>query len=87
MWTVYLPLSLDVLQKRPSTPTLKHFTINYLESHTKSFDYCLQVLTTLEKQIREEIRKLGGNAMLEKIIDALSVERLKEAKPRTADLK
>ncbi|KAH8110470.1 terpenoid synthase [Phellopilus nigrolimitatus] len=67
---------LNVLQKRPSTPTLKHFAINYLTHHTKSFEYTLGVLETLERQIRDEILRLGSNSGLERIIDALSVNSL-----------
>ena len=77
-----LTLPLDVLQKRPTTPTLKNFAINYLETHTKSFDYTLSVLENLEGQIREEIARLGSNDKLEKIIDGLSV-RKRAAKVQT----
>ncbi|KAH6910214.1 farnesyltranstransferase [Coprinopsis sp. MPI-PUGE-AT-0042] len=65
---------LNVLQKRPSTPTLKRHTINYLKTQTKSFDYTLGVLRTLEKQLRAEIAKLGGNEKFEKIVDLLHVD-------------
>ncbi|KAH7929566.1 terpenoid synthase [Leucogyrophana mollusca] len=65
---------LNVLQKRPSTPTLKHHTIAYLRTHTRSFDYTLRVLRTLEAQVRGEIERLGGNQGLEQILDALRVE-------------
>jgi len=64
----------DVLQKRPSSPTLKTHTISYLKNHTKSFDYTLSVLKTLEKQTRDEIRKLGGNIKLEGIVDTLHID-------------
>ncbi|KAL5504497.1 hypothetical protein ACEPAH_7158 [Sanghuangporus vaninii] len=64
---------LNVLQKRPTTPTLKRYTIDYLKNQTKSFDYTLSVLESLESQIRDEIKRLGGNKGLEKIIDTLSV--------------
>jgi geranylgeranyl diphosphate synthase, type III len=64
----------DVLQKRPSTPTLKTHTISYLKDHTKSFDYTLSVLRTLEKQTRDEIQRLGGNSKLEGIVDTLHVD-------------
>ncbi|KLO15127.1 terpenoid synthase [Schizopora paradoxa] len=64
---------LNILQKRPSTPTLKHHTIDYLKSQTKSFDYTLKVLEVLELQVREEVARLGGNKPLEDIIDAMSV--------------
>jgi hypothetical protein len=32
-------------------------------------------LETLEKEIRAEISRLGGNSLLEKIIDRLSVKK------------
>jgi len=64
---------LNVLQKRPSSPTLKTHTISYLKNHTKSFDYTLSVLRTLEKQTRDEIQRLGGNLKLEGIVDTLHV--------------
>jgi len=65
---------LNVLQKRPSSPTLKTYTISYLKDHTKSFDYTLGVLHKLEKQTRDEIRKLGGNIKLEAIVDTLHID-------------
>ncbi|KAH9928051.1 isoprenoid synthase domain-containing protein [Amylocystis lapponica] len=65
---------LNVLQKRPSTPTLKRHTIAYLEDHTKSFEYTKRVLRSLEQQTRDEIARLGGNAGLERIMDALHVD-------------
>ncbi|KAI0045522.1 terpenoid synthase [Auriscalpium vulgare] len=64
---------LNVLQKRPATPTLKHHAITYLRDHTKSFEYTLQVLYKLEKQTNDEIQRLGGNPKLQAIMDALHV--------------
>jgi len=63
----------DVLQKRPTTPTLKHHAIAYLKTQTQSFDYTLQVLAKLEHQTRAEISKLGGNPLLEKLMDKLHI--------------
>ncbi|KAL1692559.1 isoprenoid synthase domain-containing protein [Schizophyllum commune] len=68
---------LNVLQKRPATPTLKIHTISYLKDRTKSFEYTLDVLDSLEKQMRQEIVRLGGNPSLMKIVDLLSVDRSK----------
>lgn len=65
---------MNVLQKRPTTPTLKHHTVDYLRAQTKSFDYTLAVMSNLERQVREEIARLGGNPQLEKILDTLHVE-------------
>ena len=70
-------LPLDVLQKRPATPTLKIHTISYLKDRTKSFEYTLDVLDSLEKQMRQEIDRLGGNPSLMRIVDLLSVDRSK----------
>lgn len=68
---------LDVLQKRPTTPTLKVHTINYLKNHTKSFEYTLSVLVNLEAQTRGEISRLGGNSGLVKLMDLLHVDETK----------
>lgn len=63
----------SVLQKRPTTPTLKHYAIDYLRTKTKSFDYTLMVMQSLEQQARDEIARLGGNPKLEMILDVLHV--------------
>lgn len=64
---------LNVLQKRPSTPTTKKYIINYMDKHTASFGYTKEVLVNLDLQARDEIRRLGGNEMLEQILDTLRV--------------
>jgi len=66
-----------VLQKRPTTPTLKIHTIDYLKNHTKSFAYTLSVLANLEVQTRAEIARLGGNKGLEAIMDLLHIDETK----------
>ncbi|TRM60643.1 isoprenoid synthase domain-containing protein [Schizophyllum amplum] len=68
---------LNVLQKRPATPTLKIHTISYLKERTKSFEYTIGVLDALERQMRAEIERLGGNPSLMKIVDLLAVDRSK----------
>lgn len=72
--SLYRTPIIDVLQKRPTTPTLKIHTINYLQKNTKSFEYTLSVLATLEAQTLAEIKRLGGNPKLEKIMDLLHVD-------------
>ncbi|KAG1830185.1 terpenoid synthase [Suillus variegatus] len=64
---------MSVLQKRPTTPTLKHHAIDYLRTKTKSFDYTLMIMQSLEQQARDEIARLGGNSKLEMILDVLHV--------------
>lgn len=70
-----LSFIIDVLQKRPTTPTLKKYTISYLRDQTKSFEYTLSVMGRLEKQIYDEISRLGGNPHLERIMKALHVNK------------
>ncbi|KAK1236301.1 hypothetical protein PQX77_000462 [Marasmius sp. AFHP31] len=65
---------LNILQKRPSTPTLKHYAIDYMK-RTNSFQYTLNVLGKLESQTRGEIQRLGGNEKLERLMDAFHVDK------------
>jgi geranylgeranyl diphosphate synthase type 3 len=44
-----------------------------MEQHTHSFEYTREVIAKLDVQAREEVARLGGNAMLEQILDALKV--------------
>ncbi|OAX34334.1 terpenoid synthase [Rhizopogon vinicolor AM-OR11-026] len=64
---------MNVLKKRPKSPTLKHHTISYLKDTTKSFDYTLAVLEKLDRQARGELERLSGNPMLSVILDKLRV--------------
>jgi len=63
----------DILKARTTDPELKHRAISYLKYQTKSFDYTLQVLGTLKKQITEEIHRLGGNEGLIAILESLKI--------------
>ncbi|CCM06424.1 uncharacterized protein FIBRA_08685 [Fibroporia radiculosa] len=63
---------LNILQKRPSTPTLKNYAISYLENRTRSLEYTRNVLYKIEKQVRHELARLGGNKSLEAIVDLLT---------------
>ncbi|KAJ7782209.1 farnesyltranstransferase [Mycena maculata] len=65
---------INVLQKRPSSPTRKTHAIEYLKTQTRSFDYTLSVLGKLEAQARAEVVRLGGNTGLDRIVDALHVD-------------
>lgn len=63
----------DVLQKKTTSHSLKHHTVEYLRHHTKSFAYTHDVLRKLEKQVRDEVERLGGNVVLEEILKKLGV--------------
>ncbi|KAF8270233.1 terpenoid synthase [Lactarius quietus] len=64
---------LNVLQKRPGTPTLKHHAISYLRDHSKSFEYTLEVIKIMEKHVLDEIERLGGNPMLLNVLQTLQI--------------
>ncbi|PPR07482.1 hypothetical protein CVT26_013452 [Gymnopilus dilepis] len=65
----------NVLQKRPSTPTMKMYAIDHLRHKTLSFQYTEQVLKDLEARIRHDIGLLGGNQGLLKIVAVLSLNK------------
>ncbi|KAJ6519124.1 terpenoid synthase [Mycena sanguinolenta] len=60
---------LNVLQKRPTTPTLKTHTVSYLKTHTKSFGYTLDVLNRFQEEIYTELERLGGNEGLQALVE------------------
>lgn len=68
---------LNILKQRSNSTELKLFALQLLEK-TNTFAYCRQFLQVLETEAREEIQMLGGNRMLEKIMDALSIKVAEE---------
>ena len=68
-----------MLQKRTTNHALKAHTVNYLRHHTKSFDYTRNVMREIFGQTEAEVRRLGGNRMLEAILDKLGVPEEPEA--------
>lgn len=66
---------LNVLQKRPTTPTLKTYAISYMKTHTKSFEYTLDILEKLHEQALVEIARQGGNKDLERLMESFVVDR------------
>ncbi|KIK71667.1 hypothetical protein GYMLUDRAFT_186454 [Collybiopsis luxurians FD-317 M1] len=65
---------LDIIRQRPKTPTLKKRALSYMENRTRSFEYTVQVLGALQGRIEEEMKVLGGNVKLEKLLDRLRVK-------------
>lgn len=65
--------TLDVLQKKTQSMSLKSHTVEYLRNHTKSFVYTRSVLLNLHSQVEAEISRLGGNKGLSKILEVLNV--------------
>ncbi|THV07129.1 farnesyltranstransferase [Dendrothele bispora CBS 962.96] len=66
----------NVLQKRPTTPSVKLHAIAHLRQQTHSFQYSESVLAAFETEIRNEIAVLGGNDILTSLIDRLGVTTL-----------
>ncbi|CAM0135262.1 unnamed protein product [Umbelopsis sp. WA50703] len=63
---------LNILKQKSTSVELKRFGLQLLEK-TNTFNYCLDFLRDMEQQARDEIRQLGTNPKLEKILDLLSV--------------
>ncbi|KAI9318160.1 isoprenoid synthase domain-containing protein [Dichotomocladium elegans] len=63
---------LSILKKRSGSVEIKQYALQLLEQ-TGTFDYCRQFLSEIEAEVRQEIRRLGGNTMLEEIMDSLSI--------------
>jgi geranylgeranyl diphosphate synthase type 3 len=64
----------DVLQKKTTDHSLKAYTVSILKHRTGSFKYTRGVMKTLSIQVMEEIRRLGGNEVLECIVKGLEVQ-------------
>lgn len=62
---------LNVLQKRPTTPTLKKHVIGYLDKSTHSFEYTLSVMDQFKAKVISEIQRLGGNRRMDAIVEVL----------------
>ncbi|KAI9308225.1 geranylgeranyl pyrophosphate synthase [Cunninghamella echinulata] len=62
----------NILRQKSNSVELKQFALQLLEK-TKTFDYCRHFLRDMEQQARSEIKALGGNPKLEKIMSMLSV--------------
>lgn len=62
---------MNILRQRTEDVDLKKFAISCIEA-SGSFAYTVEVLTQLEKSSLLEVARLGGNPMLEVLIDRLS---------------
>lgn len=71
MWRLLTFIVVDIIRQRPKTPTLKKKAIGYMQDRSKSFEYTLEVLRTMQKLADAEVQRLGGNPRLEKLLDML----------------
>lgn len=58
----------NILRQKPKSAAVKKYFISLLKK-SGSLDYTVQVVLDIEKQIREEIQKLGGNPDLISLLD------------------
>lgn len=70
--TSHVCSSIDILKQKPTEPELKTYAVNLMNA-TNTFDYCRQRMAYFEEKARAEVKRLGGNVRLEKIIDLLSI--------------
>ncbi|KAF9935993.1 geranylgeranyl pyrophosphate synthetase [Mortierella alpina] len=63
---------LNILKQKPTEPELKIYAVSLMNA-TKTFEYCRKQMSLYEQRVREEIKRLGGNSRLERIVDLLSV--------------
>ena len=59
---------IGILRQKTSDPEIKRYAVSYMES-TGSFEYTRSVLRANRVAILEEIASLGGNPVLEKIVE------------------
>lgn len=60
----------DVLRQRTSDVEVKRYCVKLLERFG-SFDYTRNVLLSIDKEVREEVKKLGENSLMISLIDEL----------------
>ncbi|KAG0323770.1 geranylgeranyl pyrophosphate synthetase [Dissophora globulifera] len=63
---------LNILKQKPTAPELKIYAVSLMNA-TNTFEYCRERMTVYERRARDEVKRLGGNPRLEKIIDLLSI--------------
>lgn len=60
----------DILRQRTSDVEVKRYCVKLLERFG-SFDYTRNVLLSIDKEVREEVKKLGENSLMISLIDEL----------------
>ncbi|RIA98732.1 geranylgeranyl pyrophosphate synthase [Glomus cerebriforme] len=64
---------INILKQHTTSIELKQFAIKIMKE-TGSFNYTKHYLSQTEKKARDEVQRLGGNPMLEQIMDFLSIK-------------
>ncbi|CAO3623710.1 unnamed protein product [Cunninghamella echinulata] len=64
---------LNIIAQKPKTIEVKKYALEIIK-RTGSFDYVKAFMKEKEKEARAEINRLGGNPILEKLLNALSLQ-------------
>lgn len=68
-----LSINLGVIRQRPTDVEIKKYAISLLKE-AGSIEYTRQYLIQKETDARDEIKRLGGNQILEQMLTQLAVE-------------
>lgn len=63
---------LNILKQHPTDSSVKEYAVQLMTKYG-SFAYTLDVLSSLDTQCRTDIQSMGGNALLDGILDALAL--------------
>ncbi|EEB91068.1 hypothetical protein MPER_10640, partial [Moniliophthora perniciosa FA553] len=65
------PFITYTLSQRSDMPQLRQKALKYIREETKSTEYTYAKMQQFQKQIREEINKIGGSKTLMKLVDGV----------------
>jgi geranylgeranyl diphosphate synthase, type III len=60
----------DIIRQRTKDIEVKRYCVNLLDKFG-SFEYTRQVLAQLDNEARDEVANLGGNPLMESLLDEL----------------
>lgn len=64
---------LNIVSQKPTSIEVKKYALEII-SRTGTFEYVREFLRKKEEEARREIALLGGNPLLEKVLDSLSIK-------------
>ncbi|KAI8146461.1 geranylgeranyl pyrophosphate synthase [Fennellomyces sp. T-0311] len=63
---------LNIVSQKPTAVEVKRYALEIIQ-RTGTFEYVKEFLKKKEMEARKEIKSLGGNVLLEKVMDSLSI--------------
>ncbi|KAI9269061.1 geranylgeranyl pyrophosphate synthase [Phascolomyces articulosus] len=64
---------LNIVSQKPTAVEVKQYALEIIK-RTGTFEYVKEFLKKKEEEARREIESLGGNSLLEKVMDSLSIK-------------